>query len=76
MDTKYEKARIIGARALQISLGAPFMTKIGKKELEEMRYNPVKIAMQEYDAGVVPMTIKRPMPDTRKKVKVAKEKKE
>jgi DNA-directed RNA polymerase subunit K len=76
MDTKYEKARIIGARALQISLGAPFMIKIGKKELEDMRYNPVKIAMQEYDAGVVPMTIKRPMPDTRKKVKVAKEKKE
>ena len=34
--TKYEKARIIGARALQLSMGAPFMVDISKKKLEEI----------------------------------------
>ncbi len=63
--TKYEKARIIGARALQISMGAPFLIKMDKENLEAVKYNPVKIAEKEYDKGVLPLTIKRPMPDTR-----------
>jgi DNA-directed RNA polymerase subunit K/omega len=66
-DTKYEKARVIGARALQISMGAPFLIKIDKEELEALKYNPVKIAEKEYDKGVLPLTINRPMPDTRKR---------
>ena len=60
--TKYEKARIIGARALQLSMGAPLLLKLGKNELNGLRYNPVKIAMLEYEKGVLPITIKRPMP--------------
>ena len=63
--TKYEKARMIGSRALQISMGAPFLLKISKKQLEEIRYNPVKIAIMEYEKDVLPITIKRPFPDTR-----------
>jgi len=60
--TKYEKARIIGARALQISMGAPFLVKLNEEDLKKARYNPVEIAKLEYDAGVMPMTVKRVMP--------------
>ena len=57
--TKYEKARIIGARALQLSMGAPFMLKISKKDLEEMHYNTVEIAKREFKAGVIPIGVRR-----------------
>ncbi len=67
--TKYEKARMIGARALQLSMGAPFILKIGEKELKEAKYNPIKLATMEYDKDVLPITIHRPLPDTRKKTK-------
>jgi len=60
--TKYEKARIIGARALQISMGAPFLLKIDKKKLEEINYSPIEIAKMEFDKGILPITIKRPLP--------------
>jgi len=60
--TKYEKARIIGARALQISMGAPFMIKLNDKQLQELKYNPLEIAMLEFDKGVIPITVKRPQP--------------
>lgn len=56
--TKYEEARIIGARALQIAQGAPFATKISDKELEKIRYNPVEIAKMEFSQGTVPIGIK------------------
>jgi len=57
--TKYEKARIIGARALQISMGAPFMVKINTKKLKELKYNPIEIAKMEFENGVVPITVRR-----------------
>jgi DNA-directed RNA polymerase subunit K len=57
--TKYEKARIIGARALQISMGAPFMLKLAKKDLEELQYNPIRIARKEFDADVLPIAVVR-----------------
>jgi len=60
--TRYEKARMIGARALQLSMGAPFMIKVAKKDLEDMKYNPVKIATKEFEQDVIPMIIKRPLP--------------
>lgn len=60
--TKYEKARIIGARALQISMGAPFMLKFSKKDIEEMRYNTIEIAKREFAAGVVAIGIRRVLP--------------
>ena len=60
--TKYEKARIIGARALQISMGAPILIKIDKKILESVNYNPVLIAKKEFESGIMPITIKRPLP--------------
>lgn len=60
--TKYEKARMIGSRALQISMGAPFLVKLSEKELEALSYNPVEIAKIEFDKGIIPITIKRPFP--------------
>ena len=60
--TKYEKARMVGSRALQISMGAPFTIKFSKKELEEMKFNPVEIAKKEFEADSLPLTVIRPMP--------------
>ncbi len=60
--TKYEKARIIGARALQIAMGAPVLINMAKKDYEELGFNPIKIAKKEFDKSVLPITIKRPMP--------------
>ena len=60
--TKYEKARIIGARALQLAMGAPLLIKMSKKDLEDIRYSPIEISKREFDEGILPITIKRPMP--------------
>ena len=60
--TKYEKARIIGARALQISMGAPILLKTDEDFFEDVGYNPVTIAKREFEAQVLPITIKRPLP--------------
>ncbi|MBI2662795.1 DNA-directed RNA polymerase subunit K [Candidatus Woesearchaeota archaeon] len=59
--TKYEKARMIGSRALQLSMGAPFLIKMGPEELEKIRYNTLEIALREFNEGVLPITVKRPV---------------
>ncbi|MBT3298136.1 DNA-directed RNA polymerase subunit K [archaeon] len=64
--TKYEKARMVGSRALQLSMGAPFLLKISKKELEKVSYNPIQVALKEFEAGVIPITVKRPAPGEKK----------
>ncbi len=64
--TKYEIARMIGSRALQISMGAPFLIKLTKEQLEELRYNPIRIAELEFKKGVLPITVKRPLPGQKK----------
>lgn len=50
--TRYEKARIVGARALQISMGAPIM-------IQTTHIDPLEIALEEFDQGMVPITVKR-----------------
>jgi len=75
--TQYEKARILGARALQIAMDAPILLKIDKKELENLKYNPLKIAELELDADVLPITVRRPMPKKKEgKLKKVKKKEE
>lgn len=64
--TKYERARIIGSRALQLSMGAPYLVKLSKKDLEDMRYNPLEIAKKEFEAGVIPIDVIRKSPNTAK----------
>ena len=60
--TRYEKARILGARALQIAMNAPILVKISKDYLERIRYDAIKIAEIEFESGVLPISISRPMP--------------
>ena len=64
--TKYEKARLIGARALQISMGAPFLIKISEDELKKMSYNPIEIAKLEFEKGALNMDVRRILPHERK----------
>ena len=52
--TRYEKARIISARALQIAQGAPVLIKLSKDVTD-----PQEIAKVEWGAGVIPIDIKR-----------------
>ena len=73
--TRYEIARIIGARALQIAMDAPLLLKIPESELKEMQFDALKIAEKEFYADVLPITINRPIP-TKKKEKLAKIKEE
>jgi DNA-directed RNA polymerase subunit K/omega len=63
--TKFEKARLIGSRALQISQGAPFLVKLTPKQMADIKFNPIEIAKLEYDAGVLPIKVKRRMPSER-----------
>lgn len=60
--TKYEKARMLGSRALQIAMGAPFLVKLEDKDLKKIKYNPVEIAKLEFEEGIIPITVRRPMP--------------
>jgi len=50
---KYEQARIIGARALQISLGAPVLIKIPKSVV-----NPLEISRMELAKDAIPIVVK------------------
>ncbi len=53
--TLYEKARIIGARALQIAMGAPILIKRPKDVI-----SPIEIAKLEFEEGKIPISIRRP----------------
>jgi DNA-directed RNA polymerase subunit K len=57
--TKYEKARIVGARALQLSMGAPILIDLKAKDIENLGYSVLKIANLEFDNGVIPITVDR-----------------
>ena len=70
--TKYEHARIVGARALQISMGAPFMVKLSDEDLKKLNYNAIEIAKFEFSQGLIPITVKRPLPGAVKKDTAAK----
>jgi len=49
---RYEKARIIGARALQVAYGAPVL-------VDTEQTQPILIAAEEYDSGALPFTVRR-----------------
>jgi DNA-directed RNA polymerase I, II, and III subunit RPABC2 len=62
--TRFEKARIVGARSLQISMGAPILLILdetlssGGTGLN----SPIEIALKELDMGILPITIRRTLP--------------
>ena len=53
--TRFEKTRIISARALQLSMGAPVLMKTDL-------HDPREIAKAEFDKNILPITVKRTMP--------------
>lgn len=55
--TKYEKARVLGTRALQISMNAPVMVQLSGET------DPLEIAMKELREKKIPFTIRRYLPD-------------
>lgn len=55
--TRFEKARIVGARALQISMGAPVLI-----EVPEEVGNPIDIALLEFEKEAIPITVVRRLP--------------
>lgn len=59
--TRFEKARIIGIRALQIALGSPVLIPLEESE----KLDPVSIAEKELAAGVLPIVIVRWTPEGR-----------
>ena len=54
--TKYEKTRLLGTRALQISLNAP--STVDTKD----EYDPLKIAMMELQQRKIPLSVRRFLP--------------
>jgi len=56
--TRFEKARIMGARALQLSLGAPIFIEIPKDATTSL-----EIAMEELKQRVIPIVIRRTLPN-------------
>ncbi len=54
--TRFEVARIVGARSLQIALGAPVLVKTDKTDF-------IEIAKDEFRNKMIPITVKRTMPD-------------
>ena len=70
MLTRFEYARILGARALQISMGAPVLVELeesGKlneaQEATKEQGDPLLIAEREIKRGLLPIQIRRTLPD-------------
>jgi DNA-directed RNA polymerase subunit K len=52
--TRFERARILGARALQISLGAPVLEGDPSRLID-----PLELATREFDATLLPISVQR-----------------
>jgi|TARA_B100001964_G_C14207878_1_gene589030 DNA-directed RNA polymerase subunit K/omega len=76
--SKYERARIIGARGLQISMDAPLLVDMKEEDLDGVNYDPLRIAEKELDSGVLPISVNKPMPERKEealeKIKVEESK--
>ncbi len=74
--TKYEQARILGARALQIATNAPLLIKISNEDLEKIKFDALKIAEVELNSNILPISVKKPFPERKdEKLKRFKEQK-
>lgn len=56
--TRFEKAKVISARALQIAMGAPVLINISESE-----GSPIEISLLELKEGILPISIRRSLPD-------------
>ena len=72
--SKYEKARVLGARALQIAMNAPLLIKISQEDLEKIKFDALKIAEIELESDILPISVKKPFPEKKEEIlKRAKE---
>jgi DNA-directed RNA polymerase subunit K/omega len=62
--TRFETARVLGARALQISMGAPVLVDTDEEGGSELS-DPLLISQKEIEAGFLPIMIRRSLPDGR-----------
>jgi DNA-directed RNA polymerase subunit K/omega len=58
--TRFEVARLVGARALQIALGAPVLVKKSEQT------DAIELAKEEFRKKMIPITVKRELPDKTK----------
>ncbi|HLE46991.1 MAG TPA: DNA-directed RNA polymerase subunit K [Candidatus Thermoplasmatota archaeon] len=65
--TRFERARIVGARALQIALGAPVLV-----DHPVTTVNPVDLSLLEYRENVIPITVRRTVPPKAEPRKLSK----
>lgn len=65
--TRFERARIVGARALQIAMGAPFLL-----DPQAEVVNPVEMALLEFREGIIPITVRRTVPPKAEPRKLAR----
>jgi DNA-directed RNA polymerase subunit K/omega len=71
MLTRFEYARILGARALQISMGAPVLAEAEETKIErtseevQEQGDPLLIAEQEIKKRLLPILVRRTLPDGR-----------
>ncbi len=56
--TRFERARVVGARALQIAMGAPVLIDVPRETK-----SPIEVAEIELQEGVLPISIRRTLPD-------------
>jgi len=56
--TRFERARVIGLRALQLTLGAPPLIDIG-----DTTWNPLEVATKELEGRLLPLSLRRTFPD-------------
>ena len=72
MLTRFEYARILGARALQISMGAPVLAESDDPSEwdtlstgEQEQGDPLLISEREIKQGLLPILVRRSLPDGR-----------
>lgn len=65
MITRFERTRVLGARALQLSLGAPVLVKLPAKMDKR---DTLSVAKYELEKKAVPMVIVRTLPDGETKI--------
>ena len=56
--TRFERARVVGVRALQIAMGAPVLIDVPRETK-----SPIEVAEIELQEGVLPISIRRTLPD-------------
>jgi len=56
--TRFERARVIGLRALQLTLGAPPLI-----DIEDITWDPLEVATKELEGHLLPLSLRRTFPD-------------